>query len=131
MGRFFKRCSDLGLLVTLSLAGVIETISAAHLELKARITICVYDHARLRTEMLAQAEKEASRIFRQAGVEVEWLDLPTSAEEASTNTDTLGQLGPTGFALKILPKSMAEHLQIGDPALGYSIPYRQGESACI
>jgi hypothetical protein len=78
MRRCFKRCSALGLLVALSLAGVIQTISAAQLEQKAKITICVYDHARLQTEMLVQAEKEADRIFRQAGMETEWLDLPTS-----------------------------------------------------
>jgi hypothetical protein len=98
---------------------------------KSQITICVYDHSGLKVGTLAQAEKEADRIFRQAGVETEWRDLPTFEAEASGKTNLLEQLGPTGFVLNIVPKSMTKPLQIRDAALGYSIPCPEDESACI
>ena len=60
-------------------------------------SICVDDHSGLKAGTLAQAEKEADWIFRQAGVETEWRDLPTSEAEASGKTNLLEQLGPTGF----------------------------------
>jgi hypothetical protein len=121
----------LSLSVTLSLAGLIQPTLSAEPGEKGKITICVYDHSRLKAGTLAQAEKEASRIFRQAGVETEWLDLPTSEAESTGKTNVLEQLGPTGFVLKIVSKSMAEHLQIRDAALGYSVPCPEDGSACI
>jgi hypothetical protein len=129
MRRSFKLC--LSVLVTFSLSGLIEPTLAATAGEKNKITICVYDHSRLKSGTLVQAEKEADRIFRQAGVETEWQDLPTSEAEAGGKTNLLEQLGPTGFVLKILPKSMTEQLQIRDAALGYSIPCPEDGSACI
>jgi hypothetical protein len=116
--------------VILILTALIQTLTGEPAE-KTKVTICVYDHSGLKAGTLAQAEKEADRIFCQAGVETEWRDLPTSEVEADGKTNVLEQLGPTGFVLKILPKSMTEHLQIRDAALGYSIPCPEDGSACI
>jgi hypothetical protein len=121
----------LSLSVTLSLAGLIQPMLVAKPGEKSKVTICVYDLSGLKAGTLAQAEKEADWIFRQAGVETEWRDLPTSEAEAFGKTNVLEHLGPTGFVLKILPKSMTEHLQIRDAALGYSIPCPEDGSACI
>ena len=121
----------LSLSVTLSLAGLIQPMLVAKPGEKSKVTICVYDHSGLKAGTLAQAEKEADWIFRQAGVETEWRDLPTSEAEASGKTNLLEQLGPTGFVLRILPKSMTEHLQIRDAVVGYSIPCPEDGSACI
>ena len=99
----------------------------------SKITVCVYDHAGLSPKIWTQAKGEATRIFHQAGVETEWLDLPLSAEEAGVKADTdiVGRLGATGFILKILTRPMAERLNIRDAALGYSVPCPEGEPACI
>jgi len=64
-------------------------------------------------------------------VEVAWLDRPLSAEQVQRQTNILEQLGPTGFVLKILPRSMAEHLQKGGDAslsqiLGLAIAHELG-----
>jgi hypothetical protein len=96
-----------------------------------KITVCVYDHAHVPSSTLARAKKEASRIYRQAGVEVAWLDRPLSAEQAQGETNILEQLGPSGFVLRILPRSMVENLQIRDAALGFALPCREGESGCM
>jgi hypothetical protein len=128
MRRYFQLW--LSFSVILILTGLIQTLTAEPVK-KTKITICVYDHSLLKAGTLIQAEKEADRIFRQAGVEPEWLDLPTSEAEATGKTNVLEQLGRTGFVLKILPRSMTEHLRIRDAALGYSVPCPEDGSACI
>lgn len=51
----------------------------------ARITISVYNDAQAPAEVLERAQNEASRVFRQAGIEVHWLNcrIPAVSEEAS------------------------------------------------
>jgi hypothetical protein len=62
-----------------------------------RVTVSVYDDAEVGASILGKAEEEASRVFRQSGIEVKWLNCP------------LAQKGP--------PESCAEavfptHLQV-------------------
>jgi len=51
----------------------------------AQVTISVYNDAGVPVDVLRQGEEEASRVFRQAGIEVQWLNciLPAVSEEAS------------------------------------------------
>ena len=51
----------------------------------ARVSISVYNEAEVPAEVLTQAENEASQVFRQAGIEVRWLNcrIPAVSEEAS------------------------------------------------
>jgi hypothetical protein len=131
MSRTCRIHFTLSFLWTVSLTGFAQTASANGVDPTLKITVCVYNHAHVPSSTLAQAKKEASRIYRQAGVEVAWLDRPLSAEQAQGQTNYLEQLGHTGFVMKILPRSMAVHLQIRDAALGYAPPCREGESGCI
>lgn len=51
----------------------------------ARVTISVYNEAEVPADVLDQAENDASHVFRQAGIEVNWLNckVPAVSEEAS------------------------------------------------
>lgn len=51
----------------------------------ARVTISVYNEAEVPADVLEQAENEALHVFRQAGIEVNWLNcrFPAVSEEAS------------------------------------------------
>lgn len=51
----------------------------------ARVTISVYNDAEVPVNVLGRAEEQAERVFRQAGIEVKWLNcrVPTVSEEAS------------------------------------------------
>jgi hypothetical protein len=51
----------------------------------ARITISVYNDAEVPADVLERAQNEASQVFRQAGIEVHWLNckVPAISEEAS------------------------------------------------
>jgi hypothetical protein len=51
----------------------------------ARVTISVYNDAEMPADVLDRAEGEASRVFREAGIDVHWLNcrIPAVSEEAS------------------------------------------------
>ena len=133
MGKSSRSSLALGLILTVNSVGLAQKNSPNQREPISKITVCVYDHARLSSRTWAQAKRAATRIFHQAGVETEWLDLPLSAAEAGAkaDADVVHRLGATGFILKILTQPMAERLNIRDAALGYSVPCPEGEPACI
>jgi hypothetical protein len=87
-----------------------------------RITVRVYDYARVMPETLRQAEEEATRIFHLARVDLEWLDCPTSVEEASKYPACEPPLGAMAVDLRILPQSMASRLRSGREQLGFALP---------
>lgn len=51
----------------------------------AHVAISVYNQAEVSAEVLEQAENKASHVFRQAAIEVHWLNcrIPAASEEAS------------------------------------------------
>lgn len=51
----------------------------------ARLTVSVYNDAEVPADVLKLAENEASRVFRQAGIELYWLNcrIPAVSEDAS------------------------------------------------
>ena len=73
----------------------------------ARVVVRIYNYAEVQADVLGRAQVEAARIFRQAGVEVEWneIDLsgpPGKAPAASTDEPV--------FNLKLLSESMAARI---------------------
>lgn len=72
----------------------------------ARVTISVYDDAEVPTDMLKLAENEASQVFRQAGIEVHWLNcrIPALTEEASRACRQA--IFPEHLHLRIVRKSL-------------------------
>ena len=46
----------------------------------AQVTISVYNDAGVPVDVLRQGEEEASRVFRQAGIEVQWLNCILPAD---------------------------------------------------
>ncbi len=87
-----------------------------------RITVGVYDYAHVMPGTLRQAEEEATRIFHLARVELEWLDCPTSVEEASKYPACEPPLGAMAVDLRILPRSMALRLRSSREQLGFALP---------
>jgi hypothetical protein len=67
----------------------------------ARITVLVNDSAGVPAQVLKQAEQEAGKIFRPAGVEVSWLNCgEQSLREAGACREVPG---PNRFVLHIVP----------------------------
>ncbi len=67
-----------------------------------RITITLFDRAGLHAGIRETMETEASRIFREAGIQMEWLDCATVGQPSA---DCLLPLGPTRLRLELLPGS--------------------------
>src|SRR2546430_17489557 len=103
MRKYVRDLLVLGLTAIALGGGCVESAQAAGGDEKTRpkITLRVYDYARVPTPILVCAGGEAQKIFRKAGVETEWLDCRLSA--AVTRTPAVGQpLTAAGLNLKLL-----------------------------
>jgi len=71
--------------------------------LRPELHVSVYDYANVSPELLAAAEMQVHRIFRQAGVETVW----RNCSDRSENIQPAGchVIGSTYFVLKILPRA--------------------------
>jgi hypothetical protein len=74
---------------------------AAAEAIPARITVLVNDSAGVSANVLKQAEQEAARIFRPAGVEIVWMNC---GEESVKENGVCREVpGPNRFVLHIVP----------------------------
>ena len=93
-------------------------------EAVAHVTISVYNGAGVPGGTLRQAEEEGSRVLRQAGIEVNWLNcgLPPSPEETGACQEAVF---PAHLHLRIVPRSHG----LKEGALGISFLSADG-SGC-
>ena len=74
------------------------------------ITVQVYNWASVATQILTAAEGDATRIFREAGIAVSWLNCPLSISEAADNPICIEPCPPSRFAVRInseMPANLA------------------------
>lgn len=88
----------------------------------SKITVRVYNYAEVPREVLAQAEMEVTRIFRDVAVETVWLDCPLSPTESQSLPACPQNLGPTELALRILFRNKVARSSFPESWLGYAIP---------
>jgi hypothetical protein len=75
-------------------SGIGETLSSdKDAPRNLKITVLVYNMAKVPSQVLALAEGEASRIFQEADVQMEWMECPCSPS-----------LGSTDVMLRIIPR---------------------------
>jgi hypothetical protein len=97
------------------------------------IEIRVYNLAKVSRKTLLDAENEASRIFRKAGVEITWSNCSLSRANQENASICQEPFSPTDFVLKILLLSevrKAERLGLARESLGSTSPCRQGQQGC-
>jgi hypothetical protein len=85
-----------------------------------KITLRVYNYARVPTPILFSTEPMATKIFRQAGVETEWLDCRLSAAEPRTPACER-PLTASDLILKLLPVSMAQTIAANGDTFGIAL----------
>jgi hypothetical protein len=95
-----------------------------------QINVCVYNLAQVSSDMLDQAEREASRIFKKAGVEVVWLDYPLSETRVERNAPCGPPFDATDFRLWLLPSTRPEELGLRASSMGLALPCAEGEGGC-
>jgi len=88
---------------------------SSHPKQESRVTVLVYNYARLPMEALREAEDRASLIFRKAGVEVDWADCPLNNEDPSLYPGCPELADATQLFLRIFAKT-ATKVDIGGEA---------------
>lgn len=68
-----------------------------------QLVVFVYNHAGVSTEILSDAEKEASMVFRGLSLEVTWINCLTRHTDATTR---LEQMSSTGLFIGIVPRAV-------------------------
>jgi len=66
------------------------------------LTVQLYDWASVAPEILTAAEEDGTRIFREAGVTVSWLNCPLSIPDAQVNPICIKPCPPSRFAVRII-----------------------------
>jgi hypothetical protein len=104
-----------------SSGGLDGVATGAPTELGAKVTVGLYDYAVVPSETLAAAEREASSVFRKAGVDLLWVECgPVQNHAADLNA--CEQVGESmRFLVKILPETMAVHLHRPPGVLGVTV----------
>jgi len=113
------------------LFGVPAISSLFAAEQTAKITVIVYNYAATHAQVLAQAQREADRVFEHARVAIEWLDCPLSAKDTFFPPACRVHTGPLTLEVRLLPKAMAEHWPKIAHELGFAIIPGDGGVATI
>ncbi len=69
------------------------------------IRVSVYDYAQIPASDLDRAKGTAAQIFRQAGLEMVWTDVPVFKQAEVARTQAPRRLGVADLRLRILPES--------------------------
>ena len=78
---------------------------ASERHLKPQVIINVYNDAQVSGKVLTQAEQEATRIFRQAGVDNVWVECQSLKPDLNRKPECDSPAGPRHLALRIVPWS--------------------------
>jgi hypothetical protein len=95
-----------------------------------RLTLRVYNYARLDAGSLSRAEKLATAIFQNVGIETSWVDCATSVTQVRANRACDLEMGATDLVLRILPRRMAKKARASEDSLGFAQTCSEGEPAC-
>ncbi len=128
---FRSRVAGLGLILLLTYASLCQAApqSSAPAQGGLKIVVRVYDYASTSSQAVRQAEEESSRIFHEAGVELTWLDCPTSQAEAEKHPVCDAPLDALPVDLRILPAAMAARLSSSREQAGFALPSGRAGSA--
>jgi hypothetical protein len=111
-----------GLLLASGRLGLCQDSAREIAEPSLTITVWIYNHAEVPGSTLAKAQHVAGRIFRETGTEVKWLHCQRSAAEPPAHHGCNKPFGFADIALRIVPRSMAAHLDPRRESLGFAIP---------
>jgi hypothetical protein len=105
------------ILAGLGSAGLVQQAMAEPVKPSVGITIYVYNYAKVSRDTLNEAEQAAAKIFRNAGLETQWVD--ESEDPKLTQENPVDpSLSLTHFHLKILSHAMSDRLALHDDVMG-------------
>jgi hypothetical protein len=93
-----------------------------------RLTVLIYNYASIPQEITAKAYLRAAAIFRQTGIQIQWIDNATFKTELGDLVHGPGKLASIEVTLRLLSHSRAA---LKGSALGEALPCQLGRDACI
>jgi hypothetical protein len=96
----------------------------------ARLTLRIYNYARVDPVSLASSEKVAAEAFENLGVQLVWVDCPVPKAHSRVYAACQSDMGPIDLVLRILPRHMAIKLAARDEPLGSAQTCPESEPAC-
>ena len=96
----------------------------------ARLTLRVYNYARIDPASLNSSEKVADAILEKAEIETVWVNCPLSQKEVRAYPSCDSEMGTADLVLRILPHRMATKLRLTDDPLGFAQTCSETEPAC-
>ena len=121
MSRYFKGLLVLCSILVVSSSAPAQTDTLSGKEAKLKIAVRVYNFPRVAKNSLARAEREATYILRNAGIDLSWIPCHLIAEEVPPAPACELPLGPTDLVLRILPQEMAKRLRANPDELGFAL----------
>ena len=120
MNRDFKRHFAVGCLLAVGLmAG--RPLNGETLDDTPRFTVRLYNYAGVDSLQLRRGITAASRVFRKAGIQLVWIECSVAREGVRKN-GACSQFDGTPWAqLRILPREMAQRLELGDEVFGVAV----------
>jgi hypothetical protein len=95
------------------------------------VTLRVYNYARLDSAFLASTRQVARAIFKQAGIEMAWVDCPLSPSDFKKYPACQRQTRTTDFVVRLLTASMAAKLPASDGPLEFAQHCPDDEHGCV
>ena len=86
-----------------------------------KLTVFVYNYAAIGSDDLANTKQEAARIYRNIGVEIQWLDCALSPQQDAQFPACQIPTGPTKLAVRILSQTMAERMRQAHDCYGFAL----------
>jgi hypothetical protein len=106
------------------------TVSHTATKFDAKLTLRVYNYARLDPVSLALSEKVATAIFADVGIELVWMDCSVSRPLSHASPACQSRMGPIDLVLRILPRNMAIRSATRNEPLGSAQTCTESEPAC-
>lgn len=109
---------NVGLVLSIGLAGLGHTAAAAPSQRSLAITIRVHNYAGVAPKTLADTEEVATEIFQEAGVGTRWVDIISTTENTQVSSPYYPALTSADVQLSILPSKMSDRLGVPNNVMG-------------
>ena len=98
-----------------------QSLPVVNAESNPTITVRIHDYVRVPAETLARAEEVTSKILREAGVDVVWLDCNIAVPVEKRQPACAGPLGPLDFVLNLVDRIQLMSSNLREIAIGLAM----------
>ena len=90
------------------------------------LTVRVYNYAEVNDRILERSKRVSERVFDEAGLEVAWLDCPTSAVDIPANRSCAARPPADHAVMNLLPRAMSRAYRFERVVFGFALPTKKG-----